>query len=64
MRQIILHTAKPIASDPQRPGELLFHDAGTVLAVPSEGLTAEQADAWVKDGTAAVHSAAKAKAAD
>lgn len=64
MRHIILHTAKAIASDATRPGEFLFTDAGTVLAVPSEGLSAEQADAWIKDGTAAPHTSAKAKSAD
>lgn len=61
MRQIILHTAKALARDKTRPGELLFTDAGTVLSVPSEGLTAEMAKAWVADGTAADHAPAQAE---
>lgn len=52
MRQIILHSAKAIARDRARPGVSLFTDAGTVLAVPSEGLTAKTADRWIKDGSA------------
>lgn len=52
MRQIILHSAKAIARDRKRHGVRLFTDAGTVLPVPSEGLTARQADAWVRDGSA------------
>ena len=53
MRYIILHTAKAIANDPERPGVLVFNDAGTVLSVLSEGLTAEDAAEWVRSGAAA-----------
>ena len=53
MRKIILHTAKAIARDKKQPGRLIFTDAGTVLAVPSRGVTSDQADAWIANGTAA-----------
>lgn len=52
MRQIVLTTAKAIARDDKRPASLVFTDAGKVLKVPSRGLTAKQADVWVKDGSA------------
>lgn len=63
MRQIILHTAKAIARDADRKGELLFTDAGTILQVPSQGLTAAQADEWVKAGHAAECGEAKSQKA-
>lgn len=53
VRKIILHTAKAIARDPNRPGVLVFTDSGTELEVPSPGLTAKMRNAWLKDGSAA-----------
>lgn len=58
MRHIILHTAKAIARDKDRPGELVYTEAGRVLSVPSEGLDSDLAESWVKDGSAAPHRAA------
>jgi len=55
MRQIVLHTAKAIANDPARPGVPVFNDAGTILKVPSPGLTVKQAGAWLRDGSAVLH---------
>ena len=55
MRQIILHTAKAIARDKAQPGRLLFTDAGTILDVPSTGVTADRADGWIKKGHAAAY---------
>lgn len=52
MRKIVLNTAKAIARDDKRPASLVFTGAGEVLNVPSRGLSAKQADAWIKDGTA------------
>lgn len=52
MRKIVLNTAKPIARDKSRPGIPVFTDAGTKLAVPSRGLTAGMADAWIANGSA------------
>lgn len=54
MRKIVLNTPKPIARDKSRPGVPIFTDAGTRLAVPSRGLTAAMADAWIRDGSASI----------
>lgn len=52
VRRIVLNTAKAIARDPSRPGLPIFTDAGTVLHIPSRGLTAAMRNAWLKDGSA------------
>ena len=54
MRKIVLNTPKPIARDENRPGVPVFTDSGTRLAVPSRGLTAAMADAWIADGSASL----------
>lgn len=51
--QIVLHTAKAIALDKARPDLPSFTDAGTQLAVPSQGLTLDRARRWIKEGAAA-----------
>ncbi|OJY68697.1 MAG: hypothetical protein BGP16_05545 [Sphingobium sp. 66-54] len=59
MRRIILTTPKAIALDKAQPGRLTFAGAGTVIDIPSAGVTSKQADAWLKDGTAQLHRIAR-----
>lgn len=59
MARIQLHSPRAIVNE---EGNLVWTDAGTILDVPSQGVTEEDAKLWVEQG-AAVELASRAKAA-